>query len=82
MSWAFNLSRLRFLFKIIDKTGGSPRIYSKKKRKLDVKEFKKQAHEFKGFDASSVEQIAKLAIIMWTIPSMGSFKSIRTIKMG
>ena len=50
--------------KLLMKTGGAPKKYFKKNIELDVKGFKKQAREFKGFDDKSLEQLAKLAIIM------------------
>ena len=55
---------LNTYLKLLMKTSGSPKKYFKKKAELDVEGFKKQAREFKGFDTSSLEQLAKLAIIM------------------
>ena len=50
--------------KLLMKTGGAPRKYYKKGNELDVEPFKKQAREFHGFDTNSLDQLAKLAIIM------------------
>ena len=50
--------------KLLMKSGGAPKEYFKK-NKLNIEPFIKQANEFeKSFNTNSIDQLAKLAVIM------------------